>query len=99
MLNPDYRKLLKGKSRYSLVTAVAKRARDITNDTVLREKCGDDKAVSMALEEFVSGKLKIINPEDVDTLPADYIKAMNGDDEEDEAKEADFEDSSEAAEG
>ena len=44
MLNPDLRILLKDHiSRYSLVTAVAKRARTITEDPVLSEKCGTEK--------------------------------------------------------
>ena len=39
MFNPDLRDLLKDHtSRYSLVTAVAKRARNITEDKELKEK-------------------------------------------------------------
>ncbi len=63
MLNPDLRPVLKGHiSRYSLVTAVAKRARAIADDPVLSEKCGIEKPVTYALNEFVSGKLKISEP-------------------------------------
>ena len=66
MLNPDLRNVLKGHvSRYSLVTAVAKRARTIVEDPVLCEKCGTDKPVSYALDEFVSGKLKISEPDEI----------------------------------
>ena len=44
MLNPDLRELLKNNtSRYSLVIAVAKRARTIAEDPVLCEKCGTEK--------------------------------------------------------
>lgn len=66
MLNPDLRNVLKGHvSRYSLVTAVAKRARVVVEDPILCEKCGTDKAVTFALEEFVSGKLKISEPDEI----------------------------------
>ncbi|MGN1417740.1 MAG: DNA-directed RNA polymerase subunit omega [Acutalibacteraceae bacterium] len=66
MLNPDLRLILKEHtSRYSLVRAVAKRAREITSDDVLREKCGDEKPVTVALEEFLDGKLEIIEPEEI----------------------------------
>lgn len=66
MLNPDLRNLLKNNtSRYSLVTAVAKRARDVSEDPVLNEKCGTEKAVSYALDEFLEGKLEICEPEEI----------------------------------
>ncbi|MBQ5968889.1 MAG: DNA-directed RNA polymerase subunit omega [Clostridia bacterium] len=66
MLNPDLRKLLKDKtSRYSLVTAVAKRARQITETPELREKCGTEKPVSYALDEFLAGDLSIKEPEEI----------------------------------
>lgn len=66
MLNPDLRELLKNKtSRYSLVTAVAKRARVVAEDPVLREKCGTEKAVTYALNEFLDGELIISEPEEI----------------------------------
>lgn len=66
MLNPDLRKILKNKtSRYSLVRAVAKRAREITQDEQLAEKCGDEKPVTVALEEFMSEKLEIVEPAEI----------------------------------
>lgn len=66
MLNPDLRKILKGHtSRYSLVRAVAKRAREITVDEELAAKCGDEKAVTYALEEFMDGKLEIVEPAEI----------------------------------
>ncbi len=66
MLNPDLRDLLKDKtSRYSVVNAVAKRARDISKDADLKEKCGVGKPVSYALDEFLSGKLIICEPEEI----------------------------------
>ena len=66
MLSPDLRKLLKNKtSRYSLVTAVAKRAHQITESPELREKCGTEKPVSYALDEFLAGDLSIKEPEEI----------------------------------
>lgn len=66
MLNPDLRELLKDNtSRYSLVTAVAKRAREIAETPELNEKCGTEKAVTYALDEFLSGKLEISEPEEI----------------------------------
>ena len=66
MLNPDLRDLLKNNvSRYSLVSAVAKRARYITEDPELSEKCGTEKPVTYALDEFFSGDLKIREPEEI----------------------------------
>ena len=66
MLNPDLRELLKDNtSRYSLVTAVAKRAREIAETPELSEKCGTEKAVTYALDEFLTGKLEICEPEEI----------------------------------
>ncbi len=66
MLNPDLRELLKDNvSRYSLVSAVAKRARFIVEDPELRERCGTEKPVTYALNEFFAGDLKIREPEEI----------------------------------
>lgn len=66
MLNPDLRDLLKNNtSRYSLVIAVAKRAREVSENPILCEKCATDKPVSFALEEFLSGRLDICEPEEI----------------------------------
>lgn len=69
MFNPDLRELLKDHtSRYSLVTAVAKRAREVAEDKDLKEKCGTEKPVSYALEEFLDGELEIVEPEEIRDL-------------------------------
>ncbi len=69
MLNPDLRELLKDNtSRYSLVTAVAKRAREVAQDPILCEKCGTEKPVTYALDEFLSGKLVIQEPEEIKNI-------------------------------
>lgn len=69
MLNPDLRELLKDNtSRYSLVTAVAKRAREVAEDPILSEKCGTEKPVTYALDEFLSGKLEIKEPDEIKNI-------------------------------
>lgn len=69
MLNPDLRELLKDNtSRYSLVTAVAKRAREVAEDPILSEKCGTEKPVTFALDEFLSGKLEIREPDEIKNI-------------------------------
>lgn len=63
MVNPDFNKLLKEKqSRYALVTAVAKRARTISEDKEMLPKIGTDKPVTYALDELMSGEMKISDP-------------------------------------
>ena len=63
MVNPDFNKLLKEKqSRYALVTAVAKRARTISEDKEMLLKIGTDKPVTYALDELMSGEMKISDP-------------------------------------
>ena len=69
MLNPDLRDLLKDNtSRYSLVIAVAKRAREVSENPVLSEKCGTEKPVTYALDEFLAGKLDICEPEEIKNI-------------------------------
>lgn len=64
MLNPDIKKLLENcNSRYSLVTATAKRARQILDDAKEKEMSLDEKCVSLAIEDISSGKYVIEEPE------------------------------------
>lgn len=66
MFNPDLRNVLKNKtSRYSLVTAVAKRARKISGDAQENGEILNDKPVSIALDEIISGKYEVIEPEEI----------------------------------
>lgn len=59
MFNPDLREVLQGsKSRYSLVTAVARRAREVSENEILSEVCGTEKPVTFALNEFLDGDLE-----------------------------------------
>lgn len=54
------------KSYYSLVIAVAKRARDITEEAYQSTEILDDKPVDLAVLDFVAGKYRIIEPELID---------------------------------
>ena len=66
MFNPDLRNVLKNKtSRYSLVTAIAKRAREISSDAQENEEILNEKPVSNALDEIISGEYKVIEPEEI----------------------------------
>ncbi len=66
MFNPDLRSVLTNHlSRYSLVTATAKRAREIADDAVENKKIITEKPVSMALEEILEGDYVIVEPEEI----------------------------------
>lgn len=69
MLNPNLNKVLKDKtSRYSLVVAVAKRARDISEDKDMAEKIGTEKPVTYALDEIMNGEIKIVEPVEIKNI-------------------------------
>ena len=56
MFNPDLRKVLANNtSRYSLVTAVAKRAREISSEAQENGDILNEKPVSIALDEIING--------------------------------------------
>lgn len=66
MFNPDLRNVLKDHtSRYSLVTAVAKRAREISADAQENDEILTEKPVSLALDEIITGKLEVVEPEEI----------------------------------
>jgi DNA-directed RNA polymerase omega subunit len=59
MFNPDLRNVLKNRtSRYSLVSAVAKRARDLSEQEDIRTSSA--KPVSMAVKEIADGDIEVI---------------------------------------
>ncbi|MBE6782423.1 MAG: DNA-directed RNA polymerase subunit omega [Ruminococcaceae bacterium] len=69
MLNPDLRNVLTGKtSRYSLVLATAKRAREIAEDAEEKGEIIVEKPVTLAVNEFIDGKFIIEEPEDIRDL-------------------------------
>lgn len=66
MFNPDLRGVLKNHlSRYSLVTATAKRAREIAENAEENKVIITEKPVSMALEEILDGEYVIVEPEEI----------------------------------
>lgn len=66
MFNPDLRNVLKNHtSRYSLVTAVAKRAREISADAQENGEILTEKPVSLALDEIITGKYEVVEPEEI----------------------------------
>ena len=61
MLKPSVSQILKNnESYYSLVVAVAKRARDITEDAFEEKLVLDEKPVKTAVDELAAGEYKII---------------------------------------
>lgn len=61
MLRPAVNQIIsKNESCYSLVIAVAKRAREIADELYENDKTLEEKPVKTAVEEFASGKYKII---------------------------------------
>ncbi len=66
MLNQDLSKVLSGHiSRYSLVTATAKRAREISDKNLEDKVITTEKAVSLALNDFLEDNYKIVEPEEI----------------------------------
>lgn len=69
MLNPDLRMLLKGKtSRYSLVTATAKRARIIVEEAQQNNEILVEKAVSIAVNQLLNSEYRIVEPKEIRNL-------------------------------
>ncbi len=66
MLNQDLSKVLSGHiSRYSLVTATAKRARAISDKNLEDNVITTEKAVSLALNDLLEEKYKIVEPDEI----------------------------------
>lgn len=75
MLHPSYAELMQVvneesegdtpvvNSRYSIVMATARRARQLTNGAEPMASAKGDKALSIAVEEMKQGKIKIITEE------------------------------------
>ena len=63
MLRPSVSQIItKNESYYSLVIAVAKRARLITDELYENNMFLEQKPVKTAVEEFASGKYKLVEP-------------------------------------
>ena len=66
MLNPDLRNVLKNHvSRYSLVIAAAKRAREISENAEEAHEIMTEKPVSIAINEIIDGKYVVVEPEEI----------------------------------
>lgn len=66
MFNPDLRGVLTNHlSRYSLVTATAKRAREISENAEANKVIMTEKPVSVALDEILAGEYVIVEPEEI----------------------------------
>jgi len=66
MFNPDLTNVLKNHlSRYSLVTATAKRAREIAEDAEENNVIITEKPVSLAIDEIIKGEYEIVEPEEI----------------------------------
>lgn len=76
--NPDLEKVLEGNpgegriSRYSLVSATAKLAREMVDDAINEREGAEDvstqKPVSLALNKIMEGDYKIIVPDEIKNL-------------------------------
>lgn len=66
MHKPSVSDILKsGESYYSLVVAVAKRARDIASEAELNGEVIVEKPVQIAVEQFARGDYKLIETPDI----------------------------------
>lgn len=64
MFNPDLTNVLeKYESRYSLVVATAKRAREIAAEAKEDGVILEEKPVSLALDEIIAGAINIVEPD------------------------------------
>ncbi|MBO7682709.1 MAG: DNA-directed RNA polymerase subunit omega [Clostridia bacterium] len=72
--NPDLKNLLEGEagekniSRYSLVSATAKLAREISDEANMEGEILTEKPVSMALEKLLDGEYTIEEPLEIRDL-------------------------------
>ena len=65
MLRPAVNRIIsKNESCYSLVIAVAKRAREISDELCKNNQTLEEKPVKTAVEELASGKCKIVSTDD-----------------------------------
>ncbi|MCL2107262.1 MAG: DNA-directed RNA polymerase subunit omega [Oscillospiraceae bacterium] len=66
MLNVDMRNVMgKHTSRYSLVTAVAKRARELVDEAESDRRGLGGKPVTLAINDLLDGRFAIIEPDEL----------------------------------
>jgi len=64
MRKPCIKDMLEGReSRYPLVIAVAKRAREITSEAEKNDEIITEKTVNLAIDDFRKGRYSILEPE------------------------------------
>ncbi|MGN0526453.1 MAG: DNA-directed RNA polymerase subunit omega [Acutalibacteraceae bacterium] len=69
MLNKDLSSVLSGNiSRYSLVIATAKRAREISDKHLENKEVTTEKPVSEALEQLLNNDYKIVEPDEIASI-------------------------------
>lgn len=101
MLRPSYTDLLEAikndgvnediaASRYTIVIAAAKRARQLVDNPEALTECDVERQVSIAVKELYEGKVKITAPEKIEDEAAEEIVAEDeaADEVIDEAEEA-----------
>ena len=66
MLRPALVQILRNnESPYSLVVAVAKRAREITDESESEKRVLVEKPVKLAVDDFATGRVRLIEPENI----------------------------------
>ena len=66
MLKYDTRALLKNdQSYYSLVVAIARRARELAEEAEREKEIITEKPVQLAIDELVARKIRIVEPNDI----------------------------------
>ena len=71
MLKPSAAELMKSKkidSKYTLVIATAKRAREIAMTNLEEKNLSTEKPVTVALGEIIDGKYQIVEPDEIKNL-------------------------------
>ncbi|MDD6033735.1 MAG: DNA-directed RNA polymerase subunit omega [Oscillospiraceae bacterium] len=81
MHRPSVPELLKpGQSYYSLVVAVAKRAREIAQDADDNHTILLEKPVQLAVEDFAKGRCKLVESDDIGVIHDRRISSMDATD-------------------
>ena len=73
MIYPSINEIMKSKgidSKYTLVVATAKRAREINKSKVSFTECKSDKAVTIALHEINENKINFKNVSKAESVPS-----------------------------
>ncbi len=81
MHRPSVPELLKpGQSYYSLVVAVAKRAREIAENADKNGEILTEKPVKMAIDDFAKGRYKLIESDDIGVIHDRELRSTDSSD-------------------